>query len=101
MKAVVYHRYGPPDVLSVQEVPKPSPKANELLIRVVAAEVVKGDCELRSFQFPIKWFVLPLRLVMGITRPRRTILGGYFAGEVVQVGDSVSRFSVGDRGGDS
>ena len=97
MKAVVYHRYGPPDVLSVQEVPKPSPKANELLIRVVAAEVVKGDCELRSFQFPIKWFVLPLRLVMGITRPRRTILGGYFAGEVVQVGDSVSRFSVGDR----
>jgi len=48
--------------------------------------VTKADCELRSFRFPVKWFWLPLRIAMGVRKPTRTILGGYFAGEVVSLG---------------
>ena len=97
MKAVVYHQYGPPNVLELQEVDRPSPKDNELQIRVHAAEATKADCELRSFNFPVKWFKWPLRLAMGISKPRRPILGGYFAGEVVDLGKKVSGFSKGDQ----
>ena len=96
VKAVVYYRYGSPDVLSVQEVPKPVPKDTDIVIRVEAAEASKGDCELRSFNFPVKWFVPLLRLVMGVTKPRRPILGGYFSGVVAQCGSKVSRFAPGD-----
>ena len=56
MKAITYQRYGPPTVLQVQEVEKPSPKKGEILIRVEAAEATKADCELRAFQFSVKWF---------------------------------------------
>ncbi|MFV2003473.1 MAG: NAD(P)-dependent alcohol dehydrogenase [Paracoccaceae bacterium] len=97
MKAVVYRKYGPPDVLRVEDVDKPVPKDNELLIRVHAAEVTKADCELRSFRFPVKWFWLPLRLALGPFRPRKTILGGYFAGQIEAVGKDVTRFSAGDQ----
>jgi NADPH:quinone reductase-like Zn-dependent oxidoreductase len=96
MKAVVYSKYGPPEVLRLAQVDKPVPRDNEVLIRVRAAEATKGDCELRSFRFPVKWFWLPLRIVFGITRPRRKILGAYFAGEVVAVGSQVKRFAIGD-----
>jgi NADPH:quinone reductase-like Zn-dependent oxidoreductase len=75
---------------------KPVPKSDEVLIRVRAAEVTKSDCELRSFRFPVKWFWLPLRLGLGVRRPRRPILGGYFAGEVAAVGDAVTNFTVGE-----
>ena len=67
-----------------------------MLIRVRAAEVT-ADCELRSFSFPVKWFWLPLRLVLGITRPKRQVLGMYFSGEVEAVGKDVSKFEVGDQ----
>jgi len=97
MKAVVYLKYGAPDVLHVADIEKPQPKDNELLIKVHAAEVTKADCEMRSFNFPVKWFWLPLRLVLGVTKPRRAVLGGYFAGEVVALGKDVNRFDVGDR----
>ena len=97
MKAATYYRYGPPEVLRLEEVPNPEPKEKEILIRVHAAEVTKADCELRSFQFPVKWFWLPLRIAMGIRRPRQPILGGYFAGEVVSLGNSAKSFKVGDR----
>lgn len=96
MKAIVYYRYGPPDVLRVQGVEAPKPKDDEILIRVRAAEVTKSDCELRSFRFPVKWHWLPLRLVLGAFRPRRPILGGYFAGEVVSTGASATGFEPGD-----
>jgi NADPH:quinone reductase-like Zn-dependent oxidoreductase len=56
MKAVVYKKYGTTDVLHVQEVAKPIPKDDEVLIRVHAAEVTKADCEMRSFNFAVKWF---------------------------------------------
>jgi len=96
MKAIVYTKYGPPDVLKLKEVDKPIPKDKEVLIKIHAAEVTKADCELRSFNFPVKWFWLPLRIVMGITKPKRQILGGYFAGEVVLTGRDVSKFTKGD-----
>lgn len=97
MKAVVYNKYGSPDVLHVAEVEKPHPKDNELLIKVHAAEVTKADCEMRSFKFPVKWFWIPLRLVFGVTKPRRAVLGGYFAGEVAETGSEVTKFKVGDK----
>ena len=96
MKAIVYREYGAPDVLQLAEVDEPKPKNDEILIRVRAAEVTKTDCELRSFRFPVKWFWLPLRLALGVLRPRRPILGGYFSGEVEAVGDAVKKFKPGD-----
>lgn len=96
MKAVVYERYGPPEVLQVRDVAMPVPKKNEILIRVRAAEATKADCEMRSFRFPVYWFWLPLRIVLGIRKPRNPILGGYFAGEVEAVGKAVSKFKPGD-----
>lgn len=97
MKAILRKRYGPPSVLEIGEAAKPVPKADQVLIRVHAAEVTKADCEMRSFRFPVLWFWLPLRLVMGIFKPRNQIIGGYFAGEVVEVGSKVSRLQVGDQ----
>jgi NADPH:quinone reductase-like Zn-dependent oxidoreductase len=67
------------------------------LIKVHAAEATKTDCELRSFNFPVKWFWLPLRIAMGLIKPKKQILGGYFAGEVESVGKDVSKFKKGDQ----
>jgi len=97
MKAIVYTKYGSPDVLQVKEVDKPKPKDDEVLCKVHAAEVTKADCEMRSFNFQVKWFWLPLRIVMGLTKPKKQILGVYFAGEVDSVGKDVSRFKPGDQ----
>lgn len=96
MKAIVYTEYGSADVLRVQEVAPPAPRGGELLIRTRAAEVTKSDCEMRSFHFPVKWFWLPLRMAVGLRRPRRPILGIYFSGIIEAVGDSVRDFKVGD-----
>ena len=97
MKAVVYTKYGSPDVLQLKEVEKPIPKDDEVLIKVHAAEATKADCELRSFNFPVKWYWLPLRIAMGLIKPKKQILGGYFAGEVESVGKDVSKFKKGDQ----
>ncbi|GAA0916221.1 NAD(P)-dependent alcohol dehydrogenase [Virgisporangium aurantiacum] len=97
MKAVIYTRYGEPDVLRLADVPTPVPGDREVLIRVRAAEATKSDCEFRSFRYSVKWFWLPLRIAVGVSRPRRRILGGYFAGEVVSVGARVTRFAPGDQ----
>lgn len=78
MKAMVYTRYGAPEVLQLKDLEKPVPKADEVLIRVRAVEATKADCELRSFQFPVSWFKLPLRIVMGWSRPKRSVLGAIF-----------------------
>jgi len=97
MKAIVYTKYGSPDVLEVKEVKKPTPKDDEVLIKVHASEVTKADCEMRSFNFQVKWFWLPLRVALGLIKPKKQILGGYFAGEVESVGKKVSKFMMGDQ----
>lgn len=97
MKAVVYTKYGSADVLRLEEIEKPVPKDNDVLIKIQAAEVTKADCELRSFKFQVKWFWLPLRIAMGLIKPKKNVLGGYFAGEVESVGKDVSNFKQGDQ----
>ena len=97
MRAVVYKKYGSADVLQVQTVKNPMPKDDELLIKVHAVEVTKTDCEMRGFNFQVKWFWLPLRIALGLLKPRKQILGGYFAGEVESVGKDVSKFKRRDQ----
>jgi NADPH:quinone reductase-like Zn-dependent oxidoreductase len=80
IQAVIYKNYATVDVLELLQVAKPIPKDNEVLIRVRAAEATKSDCEMRSFKFAVSWFWLPLRIALGITKPKDQILGGYFAG---------------------
>lgn len=96
MKAIVYEKYGPPDVLRFKDVQKPTPKDNEVLIKVHAATVTAGDCELRSFTFPL-WLWLPVRIMFGIIKPRILILGQELAGEIESVGKGVKRFKKGDQ----
>lgn len=96
MKAICYSRYGSPDVLRVEHVADPVPGPGEVLIRVHAAEATKADCELRSFHFAVKWFWLPLRLAVGIRRPRRRTLGAYFSGEIAALGPGVTDVAIGD-----
>lgn len=97
MKAIMYNKYGPPDVLQVADIEKPKPKDDEVLIKVQASEVTKADCEMRSFNFAVKWFWLPLRLVWGIFKPKKNILGGYFSGDIEGIGTNVTKFKVGDK----
>jgi NADPH:quinone reductase-like Zn-dependent oxidoreductase len=97
MKAIVYHEYGAAEVLQVTEIDKPVPADDEIRIRVHAVEVTKADCEMRSFQFAVQWFWLPLRIAAGITRPGKQVLGGYFSGVVDSVGKDVSSFKPGDE----
>jgi NADPH:quinone reductase-like Zn-dependent oxidoreductase len=97
MKAVVWTAYGPPDVLELRDVEKPSPRDNELLIRIYATTVTAGDCELRSLNFPI-YLSLPMRLWRGLLRPREnSILGTELSGEIEAVGKDVRRFKEGDQ----
>lgn len=97
MRAVCLSKYGPVSGLAVKEVPRPVPKPGEILIRIAAVEVTKSDCELRSLRFPVRWFVLPLRLVLGWSKPRNPTLGAYFSGTVEEVGHGVTSFGPGDE----
>lgn len=97
MKAIIYTRYGPPEVLQLADVDTPVPKDDEVLIRVHAAEATKSDCEMRSFKYSVKWFWLPLRIALGIRKPRQPILGGYFSGEIVELGRAVTGLVVGEE----
>ncbi|HRP00631.1 MAG TPA: NAD(P)-dependent alcohol dehydrogenase [Flavobacteriales bacterium] len=91
MKAALATAYGSPSVIRITEVPTPSPKKNEVLIRIHASAVNAADWRLRSAN---PWFV---RLVFGLTKPRRPILGVVFAGEVVETGADVTAYKKGDR----
>jgi NADPH:quinone reductase-like Zn-dependent oxidoreductase len=97
MEAIVWTKYGPPDVLELREVEKPSPQDNELLIKIHATTVTAGDCELRSLKFPI-YLSLPMRLWRGFSKPKEnSILGTELAGEIEAVGKDVKRFKEGDQ----
>jgi len=104
MKAIVYTEYGPPEVLQLKEVEKPTPKDNEILIRIYATPASYGDMLARNFReisprqftmpFPL-W--LPTRMYFGFTKPRIKILGSEFAGEIEAVGQDVKLFRKGDQ----
>ncbi len=97
MKAIVWTKYGPPDVLQLREVEKPTPKANEVLIRIHATTVTAGDCEMRSLRMPLSLRLL-LRMYNGLRKPKRiTILGQELAGEIESVGNDVRRRNEGDQ----
>lgn len=95
MRAITFYKYGPPEVLGLEEVPRPVPRDDEVLIRIRAATVASADCELRGFSF-IPWLWIPVRLMFGVFGPRRPILGQEMAGDIEAVGTDVSRFKVGD-----
>lgn len=97
MKAIVYETYGAPEVLALRDISKPVPGAGDILIRVRAVEVTKSDCEMRSFRYSVSWFWLPMRIAMGIRKPKRPVLGFYFSGEVAEVGSDVEEFAPGDE----
>jgi NADPH:quinone reductase-like Zn-dependent oxidoreductase len=97
MKAMIWTKYGSPDSLQIGEVEKPTPKDNEVLIKVYAATVTAGDCEMRSLKFPL-FLSLPMRMYVGLTRPTRIkIIGQELAGEIESVGQDVKRFKKGDQ----
>lgn len=95
MKAAIIDRYGPPEVVHLAEVPRPRPAANEVLVRVHAAAVTSGDARIRGARFPAGFGPF-VRLVFGITRPRRRILGNTFAGIVEATGADDEGFVPGE-----
>src|SRR5499427_9765483 len=98
MRAVVYDRYGPPDVLRLEDVERPVPKEDEVLIRIHATTVTRADCATREANRRSGVLVTVIsRLVSGIRRPRQRILGTELAGEVEAVGAAVTEFAVGDH----
>jgi NADPH:quinone reductase-like Zn-dependent oxidoreductase len=98
MKAIVYEKYGPPEVLQFKEVDKPTPKANEVLIKVYATTVHRGDSRMRSFTIPGGVLQrLLARIMLGIRGPGKKILGMELAGDIESVGKDVTRFKTGDQ----
>ena len=96
MKAIVYEKYGPPEVLHIKEIEKPQPKDNEVLIKIHATTATTYDCWQRSSTAPTGFGVLS-RIASGIRKPKRPILGIDLAGEIEAIGKDVTSFSEGDQ----
>jgi NADPH:quinone reductase-like Zn-dependent oxidoreductase len=96
VKAAVYERYGPPEVVAIQQVAAPAPNSDEVLIRIRATTVSSGDCRVRALRVP-RGFGWISRLVLGVSGPRQKILGTEGAGVVETVGSAVTRFKPGDE----
>jgi NADPH:quinone reductase-like Zn-dependent oxidoreductase len=96
MKAMLYEAYGPPEVFQLKELEKPSPKNNEVLIKVYATTVTTGDVNIRGFVFVPPGLEFLARLMYGLRKPRKTILGFELAGKIEEVGKDVSYFKKGD-----
>jgi len=97
MKAIVWTQYGSPDGLQLQEIERPSPKDDEILVKIFATSVTAGDSEMRRLKLPLM-LSFPMRLYTGVIRPKRlTILGQELAGIVKEVGKDVQAFKKGDQ----
>jgi NADPH:quinone reductase-like Zn-dependent oxidoreductase len=96
MKAVICTKYGTPEVLKLAEVKKPKPKKDEVCIRVFATAVTNSDIFIRGSQIPLRYRI-PMRIMLGITRPRQPIIGEVLAGEIECVGRDITRFKPGDQ----
>ena len=96
MKAAVFTKYGSPEVVQIKEINKPTIKDNQVLVRVSATAVTSGDARIRGFNIPFGFRTLS-RLIFGITKPRKQVLGVVFSGNVEEIGSRVSQFKVGDE----
>jgi len=96
MKAIVCTKYGPPEVLKLADVEKPKAKNDEVLIKIFATAVTQSDIFIRGSKLPIQYW-LPMRLLLGLTKPRQPIIGVVLAGEIESVGKDVKRFRKGDQ----
>lgn len=96
MKAIVCTKYGSPEVLELTEVAKPVPGEGDILVKIHATTVTSGDCRVRSFNSPLLYWI-PMRIALGISKPRKPILGVELAGEVEAIGKRVKRFKKGDQ----
>ncbi|MGB3368453.1 MAG: NAD(P)-dependent alcohol dehydrogenase, partial [Acidaminobacteraceae bacterium] len=96
MKAIIWGKYGGPDVLKLGVIDKPVPKDNEILVKIHATTVSAGDCEMRELKFSFIFKIL-IRILFGFLKPKDKILGQELAGEVESMGKNVTRFKVGDR----
>ncbi|CEY20198.1 zinc-containing alcohol dehydrogenase superfamily [Streptococcus pneumoniae] len=96
MKAIICTQYGPPNVLQLQNIEKPIPKKNEVLVKIHATSVSTGDCRIRGFNSPLLFWI-PMRLILGLRKPRNPILGVELAGEIEEIGTDVTQFKKGDQ----
>jgi NADPH:quinone reductase-like Zn-dependent oxidoreductase len=94
LKAIICTKYGSPDVLELKEVEKPTPKDNEILIKIHATTVASGDLRVRGFNSPLLLWI-PMRLVLGLSKPRKPVLGVELSGEIEEIGKSVQKFKKG------
>ncbi len=102
MKAIVYTKYGPPEVLQLREVEKPTPRDNEVLVKIYAVPVTAMDVRIRGLNVPMRGIGgriarLAMRFKFGLTKPKKPVLGGYLAGEIETAGKDVKRFQKGDQ----
>lgn len=96
MQAAIYTKYGPPNVLQLVDIEKPQPKDNEILVKIGATTVTSGDARLRSSNFPpVAW--LFVRLMFGLFKPKKEILGHEFSGIVEAIGKDVTKYKIGDE----
>jgi len=96
MKAIICEKYGPPEVLQIKQCKKPIPRKDEVLIKIYATSVTNSDIFIRSSNIPLK-FMIPMRLMIGIKKPRNSIIGEVFSGEIEYAGSEIKRFKVGDQ----